>query len=192
MLQTVAPQDRARARSSQRLTREVRFSSSPPNGDRVHHVSAEDLEVVLSRLPASVYARLRAVHFNDRARGNRRLGYTTKRGRREIALCALPPRLSFTPFLVRGQSPRQFGALRGAQWPKLAIRRFLLYDVFLHELGHLQIIIPKAKNPNRRFASETKAQEFADFWRHRLWSKHFEHEDPVHNAPTDEELARIE
>ena len=155
----------------------------------MHHITPEDVEVVLSRLPEEAYNRLRAVHFDDRAWGNRRLGYTTTRGRREIALCALPKRMSFTLFLPRRQSHRQFGAQRGAQWPELAIRRFLLYDVLLHEIGQLQEIIPGAKNPKWRFASETKAQEFADTWRRRLWSKHFDHPDPVHNRPSKEELA---
>lgn len=170
----------------------VRFSISPPKGDRVHHITPEDIEVVLSRLPDEAYSRLRAVHFNDWADGNRRLGYTTTGGRREIALCALPRRMSFTRFLQRRQSPRQFGARRGAQWPELAIRRFLLYYALLHEIGHLQEIIPAAKNPKRRFASETKAHEFADTWRQRLWAEHFDHPDPVHNRPTKEELALME
>ena len=171
---------------------DIRFSLSPAGGNRVYHISQEDVRVVISRLPEKTYRRLRAVHFNDQARGNRRLGYTTTRGRREIALCALPERMSFTHFLVKGQSPRQFGALRGAQWPKLAIRRFLLYDVLLHEIGHLQEINPDSKNPNRRFASETKAQEFADSWRRKLWRTYFEHPDPVHNRPSAEELAALE
>ena len=171
---------------------EIRFSITPPGGNRVHHISPEDVQVVLSRLPQEAYRRLRAVHFNDQARGNRKLGYTTTRGRREIALCALPERMSFTPFLVKGQSPRQFGARRGAQWPKLAIRRFLLYDVLLHEIGHLQEINPDSKNLNRRFASETKAQEFANMWRRRFWVIYFEHRDPVHNRPSAQELAELE
>ena len=166
----------------------VRFSSSPAGGNRVYHVTQEDVEVVLSRLPEEAYKRLRAIHFNDRARGNIRLGYTTTRGRREIALCALPERMSFTPFLVKGQSPRQFGAKRGSQWPKIAIRRFLLYDVLLHEIGHLQVIDPKARNPKRRFASESKAQEFAMYWCKRLWSVSYDHPDPVHNRPSEDEL----
>ena len=52
----------------------IRFSTSPPGGDRVHHVTPEDVEVVLSRLAEEVCSRLRAVHFNDRAWGNRRVG----------------------------------------------------------------------------------------------------------------------
>jgi hypothetical protein len=57
-----------------------------------------------------------------------------------------------------------------------------LYDVFLHELGHLQLIDPKAQSDRRRFAGETKAQQFADEWRARLWAEPFVHPDPIHNS----------
>ncbi len=98
------------------MPRPITFSTSPAGADRVYHVSEDDVRVVLSRLPPETTKRLRAVHFNDRRRGARVLGYVS-RGRREIALCALPPRVSLARFLVRGQSPRQFGAQRGTQWP---------------------------------------------------------------------------
>src|SRR5579864_1824501 len=117
----------------------VSFSTSIPGADRVHYVDEEDILVVLNRLPVELWNRLRAVHFNDHSRGARVLGYVN-RGRREIALCALPPRLSLTRALVRCQTPEQFGAIKGVTWPVLAVRRFMLYDVFLHELGHLQPI----------------------------------------------------
>ena len=146
------------------------------------------MRIVLSRLPEEVYSRRRMVHFNDRSWGVRTIGYTTKRGKKEVALCALPPRVSLTRFLVKGQSPGTFGAKRGRQWPELAVRRFLLYDVLLHEIGHLQIINPESKDFRRKFAVETKAQEFADFWRKKLWKEHFDHPDPVHNRPTADEL----
>jgi len=64
----------------------------------------------------------------------------------------------------------------------------MLYEVLLHEIGHLQVILPKAKDPNRKFASESKAREFASFWRKELWSERYEHPDPVHNPPSREEL----
>src|SRR5437773_1937388 len=166
----------------------IRFSDSAPRCDRIHHVNEKDVRVVLSRLPVELWSRLRTVHFNDRSRGARRLGYVN-RGRREIALCALPPRMSLTRFLVRGQSPEQFGAKRGSQWPAVAIRRCLLYDVFLHELGHLQVVDSAATTERRKFASETRAQEFAMSWCQRLWSQSFDHLDPVHNPPTEAELA---
>ena len=167
---------------------DVRFSEVTSCSDRIHHVVEADVRILLSRLPSEVCNRLRAVHFNDRSHGARRLGYVSNRGRREIALCALPPRMSLTRFLVRGQSPEQFGAKRGGQWPALAIRRFLLYDVFLHELGHLQIVDEEAKSVRRKFADETKAQEFAMNWCKFLWSAPFDHPNPVHNPPSPEEL----
>jgi hypothetical protein len=159
---------------------------SAPGADRVHHVHEEDVRVVLSRLPPEICHRLRAVHFNDRSIGARVLGYVN-RGRREIALCALPPRMSLTRFLAKGQLPEQFGAKRGGQWPPLAIRRFLLYDVLLHELGHLQVIDERARSDRLKFARERYAQEFAMGWYKRLWSQPFAHPDPVHDPPSLEE-----
>ena len=173
--------------------RRITFTCTPIHQyqDRIHYLTADDVSVVLRRLPFETWKRLKGVHFNDRSRGVRVLGYTN-RGRREIAICALPPRVSLARFLTpRRQSPRQFGARRGAQWPPLAVRRFLLYDVFLHELGHLQVIHESAREERRKFAMEPKAQQFADHWRAVLWAQRFEHPDPVHNAPTQEELAQL-
>ena len=173
------------------MSREVQFSVSPASADRIYHVTEDEIRVVLSRLPHDVWHRLRGVHFNDRSRGGRVLGYVN-RGRREIAMCALPPRMSLARFLVKGESPRYWGAKRGTQWPSLAVRRYLLYDVFLHELGHLQVIDPDAKTEHRKFAMETRAEEFAVFWRHRLWTQPFEHPDPVHAPPTADELKQLD
>jgi hypothetical protein len=169
---------------------QVKFSVSAVGADRIHHVNEEDVRVVLSRLPLELWYRLRAVHFNDRSRGARVLGYVNY-GRREIALCALPPRVSFWRALERGERPGQFGAQRGRQWPSLAIRRFILYDVFLHELGHLQLVNGNARSERLRFAREKLAQAFAVQWRKRLWSAPFPNPDPVHNPPRLGELARI-
>ena len=78
-----------------------------------------------------------------------------------------------------------FGTRRGTQWPKPAIRRFLLYDVLLHEIGHLQIIDENAKGGYHKLAREGKAQESGMFWCERLWSEPFDHPDPVHNPPAN-------
>jgi tetratricopeptide (TPR) repeat protein len=169
----------------------IDFHLRVPRGDRRHYVDDADVAVVLSRLPAETTARLRAVHFTDDAIGNRRLGYTTTRGRREIALCALPPRVSLKAFICGPQTAAMFGAVNGAQWPSLAVRRFMLYDVLLHEIGHLQIIDDGAPSPRRRFADEKRAQEFADRLREELWSSHFDHADPVHNPPSAEEMGAL-
>ncbi len=179
------------------MVRHIRYSYTRPGEKRKHYLGPDDIEVLLGRLPENTYERLLAVHFNDRACGRRWFGYVS-RGHREIALCALPPRVSLSSCFVRSNrrrvqgSPRRFGAVRGAQWPETAVRRFLLYNGFLHELGHLQIVDPKARNVWRRFAGETKAQEFADHWRARLWSEPFEHPDPIHNPASELELALLE
>jgi hypothetical protein len=85
-------------------------------------------------------------------------------------------------------SPAEFGGRWGAQWPVLAVRRFMLYDVFLHELGHLQVSDLRRPSRRLRYYHETLAQQFADYWRQRLWAAPFEHADPVHNPPTIDEL----
>ncbi|MGP0063930.1 MAG: tetratricopeptide repeat protein [Isosphaeraceae bacterium] len=71
------------------------------------------------------------------------------------------------------------------------MRRFLLYDVFLHELGHIQVVNLKAKTTRRRFAGETRAQEFAEDWCRELWSRPFDHPDPVHGPPSREEVENV-
>ncbi len=167
--------------------RSLKFICHPIRGDRRHFVTEVDVRVVLERLPASLWIRLKAVHFNDRAMGNLRLGYAEQQ-RGEIALCALPPRVSLTKFWTKSKPPAHFGAVRGCQWPRLAVRRFMLYEVFLHELGHLQLIDENAKTTRREFASETLAQDFAEHWRRELWSRRFDHPDPVHNRPSPEEV----
>ena len=169
------------------MNNKINFSSVNISSDRIYHINENDIRIVISRLPVESYSRLRRVHFNDQSKGGRILGYVTF-ARKEISICALPTRMSMTRFLKKGQSPRQFGARRGSQWPQIAIRRFLLYYVFLRELGHLQIIDQDAKEQRRKFAAETKAHEFAEYWRRTLWLKYFEHPDPVHNHPSRKEL----
>jgi tetratricopeptide (TPR) repeat protein len=71
------------------------------------------------------------------------------------------------------------------------VRRFMLYDVFLHELGHIQFVDRKAKSTRRRFAGETRAQEFAEHWCRELWSQPFDHPDPVHGPPSPDEIETL-
>ena len=61
--------------------------------------------------------------------------------------------------------------------------------MLLHELGHLQVVHPTAKRWDRRYAGETKADEFAATMRGKIWSQPIDHEDPIHNAPSDAEMA---
>ncbi len=173
------------------MSKKIIFTSVKPGADRIYHINEDDIKIVLSRLPEEEYSRLRRVHFNDKGGGVRVLGYVTS-ARKEISMCAVAPRMSLTRFLVKGQSPRQFGAKRGTQWPKIAIKRYLLYDVFLHELGHLQIVHDQAKDNNQKYANEKKAQEFADYWRKKLWLERYDHPDPVHNHPSRTELQKLD
>jgi hypothetical protein len=172
--------------------RRIKFSCSPTKAGRIHYLEPEDVRVLLSRLPEKLWERLRAVHFNDRSIGRRFAGYVD-RGRRDIAFCAFPASVSCTLLGIkkRDYSPKTFGAVRGKKWPLLAVRRFFLYEVFLHELGHMQIVDCTINSERRRFASETSetmAHKFAKHWRRILWSQSFDHPDPVHNPPSSEEL----
>lgn len=151
------------SRANDVMPRQVKFSTSPPGGDRVHYINEEDIRILLSRLPADLWQNLRIVHLNDRSCGPRRLGYVN-RGRCEISICALPPRIGLTRALREGLTPEQFGATRGEKWPRLAIRRFMLYNVFLHELGHLQLVYKETRSIRLKFAREKLAQEFAMHW----------------------------
>jgi hypothetical protein len=169
----------------------LKFTQTAPGCDRRHYITEDEVLVVLSRLPEDTWQRLRAVHFTDQSKGARVLGYVHQ-GRREISVCALPPRVSLTRCLIKGQSCAEFGAKRGTQWPQLAVRRFMLYDVLLHELGHLQLINMNAKSDRLKYAHEKLAEQFANEWRRKLWAVHFDHLDPVHNAPISAEHSVLE
>ena len=158
----------------------------------VRYLSPSDINDAVHRIPQKFRQRLRDIITWHRSEGVRRLGYVTNRGRRDINLSVmLPPRLSLGRYLHKGQNAREFGAPSRGQWLPWAVRRFMLYDVLLHELGHLQLINPKSKHWDRKYASETLAKDFADRWRRKLFSEPFDHPDPIHNPPTEEELAWI-
>lgn len=158
----------------------------------VTYVSREDIQTVVERIPEEKRTRLRDVFISDRHYGVQRLGSVRIRGRRDIDLYAvLPPRVSLGGYMYKGLRGLQFGAPSRGQWPPWAVRRFLLYNVLLHELGHLQLVLPKSTNWKRKYASEKLAQDFADEWRAELWSKRYAHADPIHNRPEKDELETI-
>jgi hypothetical protein len=159
--------------------------------DLVSYIARQDVDVVLGRIPAELRSRLRDVVLWGDSRGVRRLGWV-RRGRREITLCAqLPLRVSLRTYMYRGCKAADFGAPDRGQWPPWAVRRFLLYHVLLHELGHLQLVGAAPGAWDGEFASETLSDEFANEWRGRLYSELFRHSDPVHNAPSDDELEAL-
>src|SRR3954454_22964966 len=89
------------------LLRRLKFPRHRPKSHRRHFIDAEDVRTVLRRLPPDLWGRLRAVHFNDRAKGSRTLGYVNM-AHREIALCAQPHRVSLAGALRRNESPAEF------------------------------------------------------------------------------------
>jgi hypothetical protein len=160
----------------------VQFVVLPAREGRVHHIGPEDVEVVLARLGPERTARLRSVTFLDAGKRVRELGFVQP-GHRDISLCALPAAISLNGFLLQGQSPERYGASWDHPWPREAIRRFLMYDVLLHEIAHMQIVKTKSGGNRRRFADEPMAHELAFGWCDALWRERFEHPDPAHNAP---------
>jgi hypothetical protein len=160
--------------------------------DQISYISHKDIEILRERIPIEFRSRLREIFPQYETLGVRRLGWVSTNGRRDVNICVyLPYRVSLRRFLVKGQSAFEFGTSPRGQWTPWAVRRYLLYDVFLHEVGHLQIIHSRKSNNNRKYASETKAQEFADNLRRELWKTHFEHSDPIHNSPQEDELSVI-
>ncbi len=87
------------------MSREIRFSVSPPRADRVYHVSEDDIRVVLSRLPPEAKSRLRALRFNDTSSGAQRLGYVSP-SRRKIAMTAPPAPREPRPVPREGRGSR--------------------------------------------------------------------------------------
>src|SRR5262249_3694181 len=173
---------RAAPRPAPTATQEEEPTMSHPH--LVDYTSRDDVDLVLDRLPARVRARVHNIHLTSNSRAVRRLGWVT-RGRRDITLCAtLPPRVGLHRYMYRGRVAADFGAPGRAQCPPWAVRRFLLSAVLLHELGHMQVA-------GGRYAREPAAQAFADEWNGRLYSEPFDHLDPVHNAPTPDELATL-
>lgn len=180
-----------RGRRSSGVAREPKRATRVTK-DLVAYINTSEIDLVVERVPAEYRTRLRDI-FRLRSSDAKILGSVSTRGRRDIDLtAALPIRVSLGRYLHGGQSPEEFGAPERGQWPPWSVRRFLLYDVLFHEIGHLQIIDGKASHVNRKFASETRAQEFADELRRSLYSKPFDHGDPIHNRPTAAELSALE
>lgn len=179
-----------RAQTVDRIAMQVRKRASVI---RRPYVRDEDVRLVLERLPKTTWRRLEQVLFKDCYGRGGTLGYTLTRSRKDVVLCDLPTHLSLGSLCRRqGVKPEEFGAPERGQWPALAIRRFQLFNTLLHEIGHLQVVHPKEPNPRRKFADEVVAEAFAIEWRSELWSKPFDHPDPVHNPPDEEELALVQ
>jgi len=161
--------------------RDVTFSFHPVGGDRRFYVDADDVRSVIARLPKRFQRALARVRFDDVGWETYKAGYS-KSGSREIALCALPPRVSLTRFLPSSVSPHEFGAVRGSQWPALAVGRYQLYHVF-----PAMLIALEGRHGDGAAEMGTEARKL----RHELWESASETLAPLHHAPGDDEQARI-
>ncbi len=140
------------------------------------YVEEADIQAILPRLPEETWGHLRRVRFRDGADAGGRLGDVVTGPEPEIVLHAQAYRVSLAPYVGRGETPETYGAVGGCRWPVLAIRRFLLYNVLLSQLGRLQ-----------RGEAGTNDRTFAEHWRGELWSRQSDDFDPVHHAPTEKE-----
>jgi tetratricopeptide (TPR) repeat protein len=68
----------------------------------------------------------------------------------------------------------------------------MLYEVLLHEIGHLQVVEATARNARRKFADEKYAVDFAQEWRATLWAGDKDRVDSSHHPPSAEELSRLD
>ena len=90
----------------------IAFSVTELWSDRVFHITPDDIRVVCRGYPMSTGSDSRLHTSMIQAGLGRTLGYLT-RGRREISICALPPRMSLIRYWDKGHTPEE-----------LAIRRF--------------------------------------------------------------------
>jgi hypothetical protein len=159
--------------------------------DLVKYLTSRDIAIVMGRVPVEFKTHIGDV-LQRRSSDGKHLGSARPGGTGDITICSmLPVRVSLGRYSYPGQSPAEFGAPKLGQWPPWAVRRFLLYDVLLHEIGHLQIVGKGAWVNRRNFAKETRAREFADELRRTLFSEPFQHSDPIHNAPTNAEMSTL-
>lgn len=161
--------------------RDVTFSFHPVGGDRRFFVDEADVRAVIERLPKRFRRALARVRFDDVGWETYKAGYS-KSGSREIALCALPPRVSLTRFLPNSVSPHEFGAVRGAQWPALAVGRYQLYHVFL-----AMLIALEGRHGDGAAEMGTEARKL----RHELWEATPPELGALHHAPDEAESTRI-
>ena len=52
-------------------------------------------------------------------------------------------------------------------------------------------LFPMRRDSDVDLPVKPKAQQFADYWRERLWSTPFDHADPVHFRPSMDEIKEL-
>ena len=140
------------------------------------YVEETEIEALLAQLPEETRRDLHRVRFKNGVDTGGRLGDIASDPDPEIVIYAQAYRVSLTPYLGRDETPETYGAVDGCRWPVLAIKRFVLYNVLLTQLGRLQV-----------GASGASGEQFAGHWRRELWSREPDDSDAVHRAPTEKE-----
>ncbi|MEM8523532.1 MAG: hypothetical protein AAGG68_02755 [Bacteroidota bacterium] len=159
--------------------------------DLYRYLRREDVLILLNRLPVEEYAHLKSVTFKT-CEGADAYGFVYHRRPTGIVICDQSRRTTIRTISAKRGSLEEFGALNNIKWPTLAIRRYLLYHTFLHELRHTQLLENGKKRTRDKMPLEKQANEYADYWRGELYQNHFEHPDPVHNLPSEAEKERLQ
>lgn len=169
---------------------EITFHEKNIRSDLYRYLKKEDVLILLNRLPLEEYQQLRSVTF-ETCRGADAYGYVHHKRITGIVICDQSERLSVLTKSAKRGMYEEFGALKNMKWPTVAVRRYLLYHTFLHELRHTQITQSEKKFTREKIPLEKLANEYADFWRGELYQNHFNHSDPVHNLPSEGEKERL-
>lgn len=170
---------------------EILFHEKMVRGDLYRYVTKEDVLILLNRLPLKEYEHLKTVTF-DTCIGAYKFGYVSYKRVNGIVLCDQPQRMAMRGADAKRGHLTEYGGLNNIKWPTMAVRRYMLYNVFLHELRHTQIVKPNKKHIWEKTPNEKLANEYSDHWRGTLYSQHFDHPDPVHNLPTEEEKEHLQ
>jgi len=154
--------------------------------DLYRYLKKEDVLTLLNRLPLKEYEHLKSVTFKT-CEGADAYGFVYHRRPTSIVICDQSARTSIRNATAKRGSLEEFGALNNRKWPTLALRRYLLYHTFLHELRHTQLLENGKKRTRDKMPLEKQADEYADHWRGELYQNYFKHPDPIHNLPSKTE-----
>jgi len=169
---------------------DIIFHEKEVRGDLHRFVTKEDILTLLNRLPLEEYQQLKTVTF-ETCGGAYQFGYVFYKRVKGIVLCDQPLRMGMKEADAKRGHLIEYGGLNNMKWPIIAIRRYMLYNVFLHELRHTHIVNPHKKLTRHKIPFEKLANEYSDFWRGELYKDKFDHHDPVHNLPTLDEQEHL-
>ena len=145
-----------------------------PSRDFYHPCSAEDYHAVLSRLPSELTNDVSAIVLRRTSKRDENLGVDARRRYSCIIMNAFPvsnemewpkkPTDSEVRHLARWCDRwRSNGGRWWLEWTPDEVRRYYLYHVFLHEIGHINQ--PRSYSLKRR---ESFAENFALEWAREL------------------------